>query len=300
MIFDFHAHAYEPGLARVVRERFHHGGWSKNLSRPDADAPLRLPLEGTVGSLLAAMDDAGISRSALLPVAIRPGTAPGLNDWAIDAAQRDSRLVPFATIHPGDPDWASELDRVVAAGVRGVKIHPQLQTSRDSDCLLDEGYLQIFQACERQNVPVVTCTYFPREVRARSGALGEHLRSLLGMFPRLVLVAAHMGAMFNWRANQAVVGTGVYLDLAYVPGQLDDDELVGRIRAHGPDRVLFGSDAPYAHPKAVLDGVLQLGLHDDELEAILGGNAERILGTGPAPAVTSQSRSSEGGASPHD
>jgi len=42
--------------------------------------------------------------------------------------------------------------------------------------------------------------------------------------------------------------------------------------------VLFGSDGPWTDPRREIDHLSGVGLTDEEIEAILGGNAERLLG----------------------
>ena len=58
---------------------------------------------------------------------------------------------------------------------------------------------------------------------------------------------------------------------------LDGDHLVSIIRRHGADRVIFGSDWPMTDPAAEVATIRSLGLTDDEVQAILGGNLARIL-----------------------
>jgi predicted TIM-barrel fold metal-dependent hydrolase len=49
------------------------------------------------------------------------------------------------------------------------------------------------------------------------------------------------------------------------------------ISEHGPERVLFGSDWPMASQADELAVVRGLGLTEDQVAGILGGNAERLL-----------------------
>jgi uncharacterized protein len=46
----------------------------------------------------------------------------------------------------------------------------------------------------------------------------------------------------------------------------------------GPDHVLLGSDAPFGSVTAHLATVRQLALPDEQRDALLGGNARRLLG----------------------
>ena len=50
------------------------------------------------------------------------------------------------------------------------------------------------------------------------------------------------------------------------------------IAEHGADKILFGSDSPWNSPKAILGPIDLFELSDSEKEAVLGGNAQRLLG----------------------
>lgn len=233
----------------------------------------------TLDEAVVSMEKVGVERSWILPVAGTPKWVRTTNDWVLDTARRDDRFIPFVSLHARDPLWREELERTVTAGARGVKMHVALQLREGSDFLVSEQMSEIFQAIETADIPIVCCTFFPDEVG--SGVPGASLRLLdvLRQFPRLRLVAAHMGAMFNWGAgSEPILGSRAYLDLAYVPGMVDPNVLVSWIRAHGAERILFGTDTPYADPQRMLDAFCDLPLDDDEKDAILGRNAAAMMG----------------------
>lgn len=45
----------------------------------------------------------------------------------------------------------------------------------------------------------------------------------------------------------------------------------------GPERIFFGTDCPWGSQKESLDRIRALPLSQDSLDAILGGNAQRLL-----------------------
>ncbi len=59
---------------------------------------------------------------------------------------------------------------------------------------------------------------------------------------------------------------------------LSEASFVSLCRLHGTDRVLFGTDCPWADQKAYLEAVHALPFTDEEMSAILGGNAGKLLG----------------------
>ena len=49
------------------------------------------------------------------------------------------------------------------------------------------------------------------------------------------------------------------------------------IRAHGPERVVWGSDFPWAEPREALAAFRRLGLTEAEERGILAGNLRALL-----------------------
>jgi hypothetical protein len=102
---------------------------------------------------------------------------------------------------------------------------------------------------------------------------------VLDEWPDLTFVLAHLGGFRQWRGVADVLaGRDVWLDTAYTLGHLPDEEFVRIVRQHGLHRVLFGSDGPWTDAAAEIAHLRRLGFTEQELEALLGGNAEELLG----------------------
>jgi len=101
-------------------------------------------------------------------------------------------------------------------------------------------------------------------------------------FPGLAMIAAHFGGYRMWDGvREHLVGTGVCFDTSYCPPEdLPDDDMRDLIRAHGADRIVFGSDFPFGDPAPDLARLLDLGLEREEVEAIAWRNADGLLGLG--------------------
>ena len=115
MLIDFHTHAFPPKLAgRAVAQ----------LSR--SAGGLEPQTDGTLESLKAVMDADGVDLSVVLTIATNPGQMHKVNDYAFEM-DRDDRIVAFGSVHPDAPDALEELERIKAAGLKGVKLHPEYQ-----------------------------------------------------------------------------------------------------------------------------------------------------------------------------
>lgn len=258
MIVDFHAHVWPDAVAERALS-----GAGLDLDRYG---------DGTVGGLTAAMTQAGVDRAVCLGVANSADRVEAANRFA--GSLDRSRLVGFGSAHPGvaPEELVASLRR---HGLRGVKVHPLFQ----SYGLDDPGLLKVLDALRGE---------FAAVVHVGAGKQAESARCTPPMFaalarqlPGLDLVACHFGGYrLLDEAQQHVVGLPVHLDTSWPPSLagLDPAEVRELLRRHGVERVVFASDWPMADPAAEVAAVRALGLDDDETEAVLGGNATRLLG----------------------
>ena len=104
----------------------------------------------------------------------------------------------------------------------------------------------------------------------------------------MTLVLAHMGGWCCWdEVPELLADTPALLDTAFSlrpadaaeddPQWLSDEAFVNLVRTFGAERVLFGTDSPWADPQTELRHIRALPLSDEEKAAILGGNAKRLL-----------------------
>lgn len=231
----------------------------------------------TIPNLLAEMDALHISRAAILPIAVR---LPGGQDptleirEAIERSQNQARLLPFASVHPNDPDAVEKLRRYAGAGVRGVKLHPEMQRFFPDS----EAAMPIYRACQQLRLPVLFHA-------GPSGIEPEFLRpyALLRRYERpiaefrdLPFILGHAGA----RDVEDAVRLARTYDNVWL--ELSSQGVTSIYEIHktlGSERLLFGSDWPF-YPQAVaLAKVLLVTEHLPEArERILGANAQRLFG----------------------
>ncbi|MBU4556468.1 MAG: amidohydrolase family protein [Actinobacteria bacterium] len=228
--------------------------------------------DGTVSGLVAAMDRTGVAVSVIQPVATRADQVRSINDWV--ASQASDRIVPFGAMHPQFANPATEMARMAALGLRGFKLHPEHQSFEPHDTAL----ARIWEAAVEHDM--IAFFHAGADV-IHPGVRGtpESFASLLDTWPDLTVVLAHLGGFRQWKGvAEVLAGRDVWLDTAYTLSHLPDDEFVALVRAHGTDRVLFGSDGPWTDCGIETAHLTNLGMTAEETEAILGGNAERLLG----------------------
>lgn len=231
--------------------------------------------DGTVRGLIGQMDACGFEASVVLPVATKASQVPSINDWAIEIMSE--RVIPFGAMHPEFPEPEQELDRIHGIGIRGVKLHPNWQGFRPEDpqafpiyeALGEKGMIAYFHGGDELEA-------WPEPIASTPEALGHVHRR----FPRLKMVIAHMGGYRMWDAvEEHLIGREIHFDVsACFPADIPDERLVRMMRAHGVDKIMYGSDCPCGPPMSQLRRMLSLPLTSAEKALICWENADRLLG----------------------
>lgn len=260
-VVDFHTHAFpEKVAARAVAA----------LTATYHVSPVAEP---TIPGLLDHMDRSGVDVSVVAPVATRADQVRSINTWAAEAG--NAGVVCFGALHPELEDPAAEVERIISLGLKGVKCQPNFQRFAPDDPRM----LPAYEAAQGR---LVMLFHSGQEIAPleRVWAQPEALGRVHQVFPRLAMVVAHFGGYLMWeQARRHLIGREVYLDISYcAPGGLGEAEMRDQIRAHGVERVLFGSDFPWGDPGEELARLCRLGLEVEELEAVAWRNAQRLLG----------------------
>jgi predicted TIM-barrel fold metal-dependent hydrolase len=167
-------------------------------------------------------------------------------------------------------NMADELEYIRASGLKGVKLHPDMQQVNSDDACLDELYAYL---SETQLPLLIHCGDATRDF-----SHPRRLRRALERHPRLRVVAAHLGGWSHWdEALQALGDKDCYLDASSCAPYMSRDKLLGLIRAYGAERVLFGTDFPVGLPKDEVEVLMSLPLSERERECIAWDNARRLL-----------------------
>ena len=259
-IIDFHTHVFSDALAARAIAQLEHGGGVKAFH------------DGRVSSLLASMDSAGIETSVVCSISTKPEQFDPILRWSLAIAS--PRIVPLASIHPRASDLVGQARQVAEAGLVGIKLHPYYQ---DFD-LDDEMLFPLYRALDELGLLVVCHTgfdfAFPRDRKADP----VRILRVVEQLPTLKFVATHMGAWDDWdEVEKHLLGKPITLDLSLSLELFGAERARSMLLAHPTDRILFGTDSPWASQAQTLRLVRALELGEARERAILYENARRLL-----------------------
>jgi predicted TIM-barrel fold metal-dependent hydrolase len=209
-----------------------------------------------------------------------PDGYPEANDRILaEAAASGGRLVPFCRVDPRT-DGRAEAERALAAGARGIKLHPRAENFR----LADPEVEPVIALADERRLPVI--------VHAGRGipALGRDAVDLARRYPGMRLILAHSAVCdLAWIWREAAELPNLFFDTAW----WNTSDLLTLFAFVPPGQILFGSDAPYGTPlhsyTMALRCALHAGLDADAVRSVMGGQARRLLAgeapvdLGPAP-----------------
>jgi len=227
---------------------------------------------GTVDDLMKRGIEAGIDKFIVQSVATTPKQVASINKFiAAEVAKRPELLVGLGTLHPESEDIKGDVEHLLSLGLKGVKLHPDIQAFP----LDDPKCMQIYELCEQNGLPLLLHTGDCRYDYSNP----NRLLPVLEKFKNLTVIGAHLGGWSIWdEACDAYKDIpNFYVDCSssfnYIKPELARDI----IRRYGADKVLFATDYPMWDYKTEIEYFLSLGLDEDEIMSILNINAKKVF-----------------------
>ena len=268
-IICFHTHCFPDTLApRAIKAL-------ADTAKPYGYEPRT---DGTAAGAVAYLKKAGIDAALVCNIATNTHQERKVNDFAISLAKSDLPLFATGSVHPDSEQAEEELDRLLAAGIRGIKVHPDYVGIDVTDPRFD----RIFSLAEEREMFVVTHTGFDPIAPDHIHATAEGLLAVVRRHPRLTLIAAHMGGpRQSADALRLLAGTPIWFDTSLCAIRPEEREnLLSLLHEHSDERILFGTDTPWSYPEKEIEFVENAGLSERAKENIFHRNAERLLRLG--------------------
>lgn len=206
-------------------------------------------------------------RAVVFPLA-EPASYRAANDRTLEVAHASrGRLIPFCRVDPRN-GALEELERAVAKGAAGIKLHPRAERFG----LGDPAVRRIAEFADERRMPVI--------VHAGRGiaSLGRDALELARAFPEAPIILAHLAISdLAWIWREAAGQRNLFFDTAWW-NTADQLALFSLIP---PGQILFASDTPYGRVVAaaavVLRAALAAGLTAEQIASVAGGQLQRLL-----------------------
>jgi predicted TIM-barrel fold metal-dependent hydrolase len=272
MFIDCHMHAFADNIA------------DKAVAQLIDYYHVTAPYTGRVSEMMEVAAKVKLDGCILIVAATRPTQVKPANNWVLSLRNEylehrqkmpnaTPRIAHFGTYHPDDANWLAEVQRLKAAGICGIKIHPEFQGIDLADPRLHPFFETIkndFILLIHVGDPVAT---------PQNASTPQKIRRILDNHPGIKIIAAHMGGYLFWEeAYDCLAGREVYFDTSSSLCYMDLGLARKIINKHGADKVLFGSDFPLHSPAdeaAIIHRIPWLSA--SEKEKILGLNCAELL-----------------------
>ncbi|MHB0878901.1 MAG: amidohydrolase family protein [Anaerolineae bacterium] len=183
-------------------------------------------------------------------------------------ADYPGRIVGFAYVNPrlGDPG-VRELERCIAAGMKGVKVWISV--------LADDSRLDpLVEVAQEAGSVILAHAWVKTTGNLPFESAPQHVARLAKRFPRTRFMLAHFGGEWETGAKAARDCPNLYVDTSGSLAEMDMVDVL--VRNVGVERVLFGTDNTNFH--YCLGKILGARLTDEQRRLILSDNARRLFG----------------------
>lgn len=227
-IFDAHAHVFPQNVFDKIWAYFDVHHWPIYYRQDEAAR--------------AAFLDTHTAAYTTLCYAHKPGMAAWLNDYVLRYAAEHPKAVATGTFHPDDDDVLAYVDAGLKRGLRGFKLHLEVQRFNPADPRLSRVYDLLSEAGA-----VLTVHTSGHPLPGPFTGV-EPFAAMLRLAPRVRIVVAHLAGSDHLDYWRFAGDHPLYFDTAMVgvdyPGfGLVGDELREHVAAN-IDRFVFGSDFP--------------------------------------------------------
>ncbi len=259
-IINAHCHIYPEKIA------------ARAVAATDSFYGINSSCLGTADDLLDQEAACGIDHFVVQSVATTPMQVRSINDFiAGEVAASGGRFTGLGTLHPDSESLKEDVDNIVALGLHGVKLHPDIQQFS----INDKKCYPIYELCCENRLPILMHTGDSRYNYSNP----DQLLPVLKAFPALTVIGAHLGGYSVWdEAVEKLAGIeNFYVDCSSCFAVMEKARAKAIIQAYGADRVLFGTDYPMWQAKGELDTLFEFGFSPEEYRKILSENAIKVF-----------------------
>ena len=257
---DAHCHIYPEAIA------------SKAVAGTDNFYHLNSVYKGTVSDLLKKGEKAGIDRFIVQSVATSPKQVKSINEFiASEVKLHPDKLTGLGTLHPESTDIKGDIKHLLELGLKGVKLHPDIQQFK----IGDYRCLKIYELCEKNGLVILMHTGDSRFDFSNP----NRMMPIMKIYENLTVIGAHMGGWSVWEEAMEQLSDlpNFYVDCSSTFFFVSPQKAKMLIRKYGADKVLFGTDYPMWDYEREIESFFSLGLDENEIRSILSINAKKLF-----------------------
>ena len=256
MLIDFHTHVYPEKIAQ------------KGVQYIGDFYDLPMSEKGTLVHLKSVAKASGTTHVVLLGVAVKPEVVESINRFT--ASMLDEFTFGFGTIHPDFPNKKEEICHCLEMGLKGIKIHPDMQKFN----IDDPRMMEVYELLSKKGAPIMIHMGDDRHDHSHPA----RLRRVLQMFPQLQVCAAHFGGHTMYEtARENLSDTSCIMDISSTLMFMEKEQAERYINHYGAERLAFGTDYPIWDPVREVRRFLSLNITEEQKEQIAHKTAERFL-----------------------
>lgn len=266
MIFDFHCHCFPDKLAPyAIAQLDENSPWSGLSPKTD----------GTARAVLELMHAHGVTKSLICNVSTNARQMAKVNEFACLLELEQTELHALGSLHPDGKDLEGQVKMLKSVGIKGLKLQPDyIRTDFDNPSLHP-----IFELCIAYDMFLITHAGYDPGSHSHVHCKPQHIVKVMEKFPKLTLVAAHMGGIGCEKGVlELLCGKPIYFDTSQSGPFSERRHLLYQImNNHDTARILYGSDCPWSDQESEQDFVLRAPISDQAREDIFWNNAMRLM-----------------------
>ena len=257
-IYDAHAHIFPEKIATKASQAI--GDFY--------DIKMRYP--GDSEKLIESGRKINVKKYLVCSTATVPEQTEKINEFIFEECKNHPEFIGFGTLHPDYENIEDEVERIIANGLHGIKLHPDFQKFN----IDDNKAMRIYDAIAGR-LPVLIHMGDDRYDYSRP----YRLVNVMKQIPQLKVFAAHFGGYRRWdEAVKCLLDIdNVYFDTSSTLGCLEPEKSKELIKHFDKDKLMFGTDFPMWDHVEELNRFFALELSDEDNRKILGENFKRIL-----------------------
>lgn len=259
-VIDAHCHIYPEKIAE------------KAVAGTDNFYGVTSHCKGTVSELKELYKSTGTDHFIIQSVATTAKQVKSINEFiAAEVENGGGLFTGLGTLYPDSTDVADDVKHLISLGLKGVKLHPDIQNFK----IDDYRCIKIYELCEQEGLPILMHTGDSRYDNSNP----NRLLPILEIFTELTVIGAHLGGYSIWdEACEKLAGKpNLYVDCSSSFPFISKEKALEIIKKYGADRVLYGTDYPMWSPYNEMKTFMELDLTDEERKLILSENAKKLF-----------------------